>query len=299
MGATILFACWLSGTASAVERDGAAPFRIGLVASGGEGAAVEGLSAIKTAFSNALSMPVEVLVARDYAALIESHLDGRIDYAVYTAPAYAAASIRCACLRPVAAPVGIDGSFGFRSVLIARASEGHEAPKSIAVGPGDSLATRLAPLASWAGAADALGDGGFVPTESAGEAEAMFLGGAVDAYFGWVPAAPDPEDGSLTGGSIDRLAAAGVDASAFEVTWHSPLLRYGPHAVRNTLPQEQVEALQRLLAGVVADPDLYYYLERRHGGGFASVNQEDYQPVIEALGAVGKAMSANSASPAE
>lgn len=267
--------------------------------SGGEGAAVEGLSAIKTAFSNALLMPVEVLVARDYPALIESHLDGRIDYAIYTAPAYAAASIRCACLRPVAAPVGIDGSFGFRSVLIVRPSESDAAPKSIAVGPDDSLATRLAPLASWPGAVDALEAGGFVPTESAGEAEAMFLSGAVDAYFGWVPAAPEPGGGSLSGGSIDRLASAGVDASAFKITWHSAPLRYGPHAVRNTLPQEQVEALQRLLTGVVADPGLNYYLERHHGGGFAAAAQEDYLPVIEALGAVGKAMPANSASPTE
>ncbi len=287
-GAALLGAFGLSGVASAADGDAATPFRVGLVAHDGEGPAIEGLSAIKAAFSSALSMPVEVLVARDYAALIESHLDGRIDYAVYTAPAYAAASIRCACMRPVAAPIGIDGSFGLRSVLIVRGSAGGDAPTAIAVGPDDSLATRLAPMAFWPGAANALGAGGLVPTGTAGEAEAMFMDGAVDAYFGWVPARPGGEDEPLSGGSIERLAAAGVDASGFDIEWRSVLLRYGPHAVRDTLPQAQVEALQRLLSGVVADPDLNYYLERRHGGGFAAATQQDYLPVIEALGAVGQ-----------
>jgi len=294
-GAAVLVACWLSGPVSAADGNVAEPFRVGLVAYGDEGAAVEGLSAIKAAFSNALSMPVEVLVARDYAALIQSHLDGRLDYAIYTAPAYAAATIRCACLRPIAAPVGVDGSFGLRSVLVVRRPAEDGAPPSIAVGPQDSLATRLAPLASWPGAADAAGAGRLVPTETAGEAEAMFLGGAVDGYFGWVPAPPDPDDLSLSGGSIDRLAAAGLDASGFEIAWRSPLLRYGPHAVRDTLPQEQVDALARLLAGMVGDPDLNYYLERRHGGGFAAATHEDYLPVIEALGALGQALPTGNA----
>lgn len=290
-GAAVLVACWLSGAAVAAEEQPAAsPFRIGLVARDGEGPAVEGLSAIKAAFSDALSMPVEVLVARDYAALVESHLDGRVDYAIYTATAYAAASIRCGCLRPVAAPVGIDGSFGLRSVLIVRRRDGGGVPQIIAVGPDDSLATRLVPLASWPDAAQAAAS--LVSVDTAGEAEALFLEGGIDGYFGWVPSRPGADDASPYGGSLDRLAAAGLDPGEFDVTWRSGLLRYGPHAVRDTLPQEQVAALARLLAGVVADPDLNYYLERRHGGGFAAATHADYAPVIEALGALGKPVPA-------
>lgn len=292
-GAAVLVACWLSGAAVAAEDEPvASPFRIGLVARDGEGPAVEGLSAIKAAFSDALSMPVEVLVARDYAALVESHLDGRIDYAIYTSTAYAAASVRCGCLRPIAAPVGIDGSFGLRSVLILRRRDGGGAPESIAVGPEDSLATRLAPMASWPDVAQAVAAASLVATGTAGEAEALFLDGVVGGYFGWVPARPGADDAPPAGGSVVRLAAVGLEPGEFEVAWRSDLLRYGPHAVRDTLPQEQVAALARLLAGVVADPDLNYYLERRHGGGFAAATHADYVPVIEALGALDRPVPA-------
>src|SRR5690606_12458639 len=80
-------------------------FRIGLVAQPGEEARVADLSALKAAYSRALGMPVEVMVARDYARLAEAHIAGRIDYAVYSAQAYAAAALRCGCVTPVAAPV--------------------------------------------------------------------------------------------------------------------------------------------------------------------------------------------------
>src|SRR5690606_30714563 len=116
-------------------------FRIGLVASPGEEAGIEGLAEIKAAYAAALGQPVEVMVARDYAALADAHIEGRIDYAVYSAPAFAAAERRCLCLRPVAAPVDAGGATGLRSVLIVRTG-GPGAAGRLAVGPADSLTMR-------------------------------------------------------------------------------------------------------------------------------------------------------------
>src|SRR5690554_4675907 len=103
--AASLAAVLLAGAAAAQET-----FRIGLVALPGEEAGVEGLAEIKAAYAAALGLPVEVMVARDYATLAEAHIAGRVDYAVYSAPAFAAAFRRCGCLRPVAAPVDADGA---------------------------------------------------------------------------------------------------------------------------------------------------------------------------------------------
>lgn len=261
-------------------------FRIGLVASPGEEAGIEGLAEIKAAYAAALGQPVEVMVARDYAALADAHIEGRIDYAVYSAPAFAAAERRCLCLRPVAAPVDGGGATGLRSVLIVRTG-GPGAAGRLAVGPADSLTMRLAPLAMSPAARRAGDDGRLVEAASAGEAEALFLDGAVDGFFGWVPARDGDAAEGLPGGSPARLAAAGLDASAFAVEWRSGILRYGPHAVRADTPERQVERLASLLARAAADPRLMRPALRGHGGGFAAVSGQDYGTVAQALEALG------------
>lgn len=255
-------------------------FRIGMVAEGGSDRSVAGLSVIRAAFARATGKPVQVFVARDYAALIEAQVAGRLDYAIYSAPAYAAASLRCGCLRPVVAPVDADGAVGVRSVLIAR--RGAAEPARIAIGPADSLTGRLAPLSAWppARAAQDL----FVEAASASAAERMFLDGEVDAFFGWVPARRKGGDEASGGGSLGRLADAGIAPGDIEVRWRSAVLRYGPHAVHADVGERQSETLARMLRhAAVEQPDLHLYLERLHGGGFESVGQGDYAAAIAAI----------------
>jgi len=277
-------------TAAAVLLPGvpAAPaqeaFRIGLVALPGEDAGVEGLAGIKAAYSAALGMPVEVMVARDYAALAEAQIAGRIDYAAYSAPAFAAAALRCGCVVPVAAPVDADGSVGLRSVLIVRGVSSRGEAR-LAVGPADSLATRLVPLAASAEAREAATSGRLVETASALEAESLFVAGEVDGFFGWVPAGPD--DGTEPpGGSPARLAAAGLEPPAWRIAWRSTTLRYGPHAVRADTAPARVEKLVGLLQGIApgeAGPGRQ--IMRGHDR-FAAVSPADYRAVIDALAAL-------------
>lgn len=290
-GARTTIAAALAVTAAALGAVPAAAgqdlFRIGMVAQDGE-PAIAGLPAIKNAFSGALGMAVEVFVARDYAALIEAQAGGRIDYAVYSTAAYAAASIRCGCIRPVAAPVAANGSIGLRSVLIVR--PGGQAG-TIAIGPADSLAARLAPLALWPAAASAGAEGRLVEADSASAAQALFVDGAVDGFFGWIPAWPDGAQaaGEQAAGSPARLRLAGLEAGEYEIRWRSPPLRYGPHAVRTDMPQEQVALLARLLTRAAHDdPEFAFHLGGLHGGGFAEAAKGDYAAAIEALAALGR-----------
>lgn len=264
-------------------------FRIGLVAVSGGDAGIEDLAEIKASYSAALGLPVEVMVARDYAALAEAQIEGRVDYAVYSAPAYAAAALRCGCVVPVAAPVEADGSTGLRSLLIVRNGAGAAGPR-LAVGPADSLATRLAPLAASEAARAAAASGMLVETASALEAETLFLEGKVDGFFGWMPAGPGNSDGAdepSGGGSLARLAAAGVDPSGYRVAWRSELLRYGPHAARSGMAPERIGRLAGLLeraGGGGVSPGRQ--ILRGHGG-FAAVSAADYRAVIEAVAALG------------
>lgn len=256
-------------SAAAAPPEAAAPFRIGVAVPPGEE-----LSAVERAFSAALGGEVEVVVTDGYAELIEAQINRRVDYALYSAPAYAAASIRCGCLRPLAAPVAADGAEGVRSVLILRRGGGGQGdgPARIAIGPPDSLATRLAPLALWRDAGRMRAEGRLVEAASAGEAEAMFLRGAVDGFFGWVPARAADDGAAPAGGSLARLRAAGPGGAEHEIGWLSPLLRHGPHAVRADMPPQRVEALRAAIL--------------REGAGLAAVSQDDYAPVTEALKAL-------------
>src|SRR5262245_48965448 len=64
-----------AGQAAAGWRDDMKSFRIGLVAADGE-QTIAGLSVIKRAFAEVLGVPVDILAARDYAALIEAEASG-------------------------------------------------------------------------------------------------------------------------------------------------------------------------------------------------------------------------------
>ena len=82
--------------------------------------ALPGLAVLKQAYARALGIPVEIFVARDYAALIDAQATARVDYAIYSTTAYATAALLCACVEPVVAPVGEDGATGIKAILVTR-----------------------------------------------------------------------------------------------------------------------------------------------------------------------------------
>ena len=258
------------------------PFRIGLVVAG-DAPVVVGVGAIRAAFSGVLDVPVEVIAARDFRALIDAQLDGRVDYAVYSAQAYAAASLRCECLQPVAVPLGEHGSVGIRSVLITRRGV---QPRRIALGPADSLSGRIVPVALWPQADEIERAGAFQSAGSLAEAEAMFVEGAVDGMFGWVPAWRD-DAAPLLGGTLARLRAAGMAAGDYEVLWRSETIPYGPHAVSSDIASDTLQKLQRQLHGPVREEVALALGDR--GNGFAAIAPQDYDTLVEAISSLSNA----------
>src|SRR5690606_15870835 len=121
----------------------------------------------------------------------------------------------------------------------------------------------------------------FVQAESAEAAEAMLVDGSVDAIFGWMPAAPRGAS-EIEGGTLARLAAAGVDRAALTIVWRSDVLRYGPHAVSSSLDPEPKRRLTACLTGLrEADPDMYERLETHRMGGFTAASHADYAAAFD------------------
>lgn len=293
-----MFALTPLRAADAAWREDMKTFRIGMIAKDG-GQAVPGLSTLKRAYSQALGLPVDIFVARDYAALIDAQARSRIDYAIYSTTAYATAALLCSCVEPVASPVASDGSTGLVAILVARGG-GLSDPSAlggrrIAMGPVDSVAAALLPLSSLdmgKGGAAGSGEPEFVHAGSASEAEKMLVDGSADAVFGWAPA---PAAGSVpgSGGTLDRLVAAGLDPASLSVIWASRPLRYGPHALRRGLDPELRRSLVVFLTGLRdLYPDLYDLLEADHGGGFAEAGPSDYESAIDMVREAGSTTAA-------
>ena len=267
--------------------NGIGTFRIGILAEAGSDSTVQGLAGLKKAYTLALGIPVEFFVAEDYRTLIEAQTERRIDYAVYSATAYATAELACGCVSALVAPTAASGAIGMRSVLVARP----DGPKSVSdlagfriaiPGRGD-IAGRELPLFSLGREGHALrGDEPFfVQVASQAEAEDRLVAGEVDAMFGWIETGIDrnplPRDGTLA-----RLAASGGGSDGFQVVWTSELLRYGPHAISKDLDPEVRRRLIPFLTGLKdGEPDLFAALARHQQGGFVSVNDADYATAVD------------------
>lgn len=269
--------------ASAGWREDLGTFRIGILSEPGAGSSVAGLSEIKRAYRMALGLPVEILVAENYAALIQAQAEGRLEYAIYSATAYATASSLCSCVEPVAAPVAGDGSTGLRAALIARdgrlTSVEEIARRRVAVVEGDSIAGFALPGSALAEAFDREGMI-FIKAASASAAETMLVEGSVDAIFGWLPSSDD-QKAEFAGGTLERLIVAGIDPAALKVVWTSGLLRFGPHAIRADLNPEVRRSLTIFLTSMLSQtPVLYDLVERHYGGGFRAVTEDDYSTAV-------------------
>lgn len=279
----------LPHTAHADWRDQIGTFRIGIVAEPGAGNTVPGLALLTDAYGKALGMKVEFVVAHDYAALIEAQANARIQYAVYSATAYATASERCGCVEALVAPVDADGATGIRSVLLTRDSKLPDLAAMqthrIAMAPSDNVGGSLLPLAGLA--ADGIKisqDAPFLThAGSAAAAEAMLVDGQADAVFGWERAAVENRT-AIAGdqpadpdGTAERLEAAGIPKAALQTIWTSAVLRYGPHAVRSDLDPEAKRRLTVFLTNLRSQsPEVYDLVESKHSGGFISAAAGDY-----------------------
>jgi phosphonate transport system substrate-binding protein len=260
-------------------------FRVGMVASGAPTAA--GVEALRRSYSAALGMPVDFFIASDLAQLIDAQATSRVEYALYSATAYATAAELCQCVEPIVAPKDVDGALGIRSILLARkgkVSSLADLPKAKLVVPAnDDVSGWLAPLSLLAREGLALrGDESNITiAPSVLDAEAIFAGGGAGAMLGWERVASSGE-ALLQGGTIDRLRRAGVDIGGLQRVWISPIIPYGPHVVLKDLDPEAKTILSGYLTGLhTADPQAYDLLSGGHSGGFVAVEDSNYTIVRE------------------
>jgi phosphonate transport system substrate-binding protein len=237
-------------------REDLGTFRIGLSASDTRSISPDDLGKLEAGYAKALGMPVTITVLRDYPALIDAHVSGRIEYAVYSSTAYASAWLLCECVEPLVAPVLANGATGIRSALIVNAATPFTRLdlNGIKVGiPGkDSITGFAVPLAAYTIGKRALSqdESFFTQFRDLETTAAAFADGNLDAFFGWMAA---NETGPVAGAGImgsgaDKTLSVQGQSIEIKVPWTSKLLRFGPHAVRRDLNGEAKAALVSFLS---------------------------------------------------
>lgn len=236
-------------------REDLGSFRIGISASDTQLLSPDDLNKLEAGYSKALGMPVVINTLRDYPALIDAQVSGRIEYAVYSSTAYASAWLLCECVEPLVAPVLGNGATGIRTELVVNASVPFTRLdlNGIRVGiPGkDSIAGFAVPLASYTVGSRALSqdEDFFTRFPDMESTIAAFAKGNLDAYFSWAAAnetGPVSEAGNEASENAKQLTFQDRTIE-IKVPWVSPLLRFGPHAVRRDLNAEAKAALVSFL----------------------------------------------------
>ncbi len=272
-------------------------FRIGLIETEGRQYSPSDLDKIRAAYASALGMPVEIFQARDFPSLIDAHASSRIEYAVYTAQAFATASLACECVEPLAAPVGADGSAGVRDALIADTGlsmSGLVASKGIGMPGRSSLSTMGVALAAFqSGGVRLTGAETWLRVEEDMNAVmARFGEGSLDGFFVAVPSRLNLAQ--TPGGSPGLSAAIAKTGRKAKALWLSEPVPYGPHAVRKNLAPEAKTVLSKMLLELGStNPDLNDLLLPEGAAAFTGINQGAYGLALEAT----RALAAMSGTP--
>ncbi len=268
-----------AGAARADYRDSVSVLRIGLVETHVAAADPIKLEAVRLAFANAISIPVEIIRLGSYAALIDAHASGRVGYAIHSARSFAATEAACGCVRAFRSPVAADGSTGFRSVLVARDSVNIPVA-ALKVGYSDEASVSGWQIPQQAISAGSLEQPKLVRGGSVAAVIQLYQTGQIDGFFAWLPDVPGDAGSDLKRlfGGWNQSAINAADP--LRIVWSSQRIPYGAHAANRSVPDDLVEVLGVFLDEMATKaPGLLDIFEPAYGGGYVIPDPEDYRNI--------------------
>lgn len=279
-----------SSSARADWRDEIKVFRVGVMTGPNAAYRLSQFEPFRAYLEAKLAVPVEVLPAPDYRALIDAQATSRVHYAIYSASAFATAAATCQCVEPVAVPAREGGEVGFYALLVARAggpirSLADARGMRLALAGADSVAGRLLPMKAFEAES-------IVPAEyfssvvDAGDPElaiTALLAGEADLAVAWSSLTGDRSAGYSFGVLAALVAEGGLSMDQIRIVWQSPLVPFGPHAVRSDLPADLKPLVSDALFAMASEsPAALDAVDRFGGSGFVAADARLYAPV-EAL----------------
>lgn len=270
-------------------------FKVGIIGTGQPARARQQIEPFRRALQDRLGLKVEVILAKNYAILMNALENGRLQYSVLSASAFAMIWFRCECVEPIAAARLDKGAEGFHAILLTDRQSNttlqNLSGKTIVSSTRDSLSGYFLPKFQLSQLGLKLVED---PGQEAGarilfagstsQAREIFLSGGAQALLGWSTLTGNEAEGYTAGTLGDLVLQSGKKPGEFEILWKSARIANGPHVVQSKIPQ-QAKALIRtfLLELNDSDPQAYDAIEVQRGGGFAAVSLADYQPLVDVI----------------
>ncbi len=277
----------LCGPVRAEWREEIGSFRVAVAAIQDARAVAARIEPFRLALEKALGLPVEIVTLRNYRAVIDALSRSRVEFAVFSASAYAAAYASCECVDPLVAATFSGGGQSFRQQLLAKPG----GPKDLEALKGGTIAVvESGPVGGLMLAKHELREAGFDIEAGAATlsghanskaAIAALADGSADALLGWKPDRENEEEGNSRG-TMRQIAELGDSPFAAKVIWQSSPIPYRIHAVRKSLDAEAKTILRSVLASLFdTDPVAYDAIEPDYGGGFIAARQSQFAPLVE------------------
>lgn len=279
------------------KRDWAAqisPIRMGLLGGENDADRLARVDRYKQLLEDTFEVPVKLLMAADYAGVIQAFAARQLDIAYMSPAAYAAAWLESqGDVRPLVVTQEADGSTAYVAVLYTRADSGITSladmkGRSLAWADPNSASGYLIPRAEFrAMGIDPEPGKYFGRTGFAGGHEqgvVAVLNRQYDAGVTWTSGIGDPAQG-YTRGMLRMMRDKNMLSMAdLRIIWKSRPILNGPLTVRKSTPEAfQADMLAFHLALPTAHPDIYHSVDMGSGKGWVAVQHADFQPFIDML----------------
>ena len=239
-------------------------------------------------------VPIKLMVAADYAGVIQAFAAKQLDICYMSPAAYASAWLESnGDVVPLVVTQEADGSTAYVSVLYVRADsaihsladmKGH----SLAWADPNSASGYLIPRAEFrAQGIDPEPGKYFSSTGFAGgheQAVVAVLNHQYDAGVTWTSGIGDPAQGYTRGNLRMMVDKKMLDMKDLRIVWTSRPILNGPLTVRKSTPASfQADMLAFHLALPKAYPDIYHSVDMGNGKGWVPVKHADFQVFIDML----------------
>ncbi|MBN8928597.1 MAG: phosphonate ABC transporter substrate-binding protein [Rhodospirillales bacterium 69-11] len=268
--------------------------RMGLLGGENDADRLARVDGYKKLLETTFEVPIKLLVAADYAGVIQAFAAKQLEVAYMSPAAYAGAWIQSqGDVRPLVVTQEQDGSTSYVSVMYTRADSGITSladmkGHSLAWADPNSASGYLLPRAEFrAMGIDPESGKYFSRTGFAGGHEqgvVAVLNKQYDAGMTWTSGVGDAADGYSRGALRMMVDKKMLDMDQLRIIWKSRPILNGPLTVRKDTPEAfQEDMLAFHLALPTAHPDIYHAVDMGAGKGWVPVQHADYQPFIDML----------------
>lgn len=235
---------------------------------------------------------VSLFPAADYDGVVQGLLGGTLDYAELGASAYAKVHLtNASAAEPILTTVQTDGSKGYYSLMVARKDSGITKledlkGKKLGFADPDSTSGYLIPLVTLPKTLGMPVKEFFAETGFGGGHENLVLEvlkGTFDAGTTFGSGVGDFKTG-YTSGNLKKMVDKGVlNMDDLVELWRSPMIPNGPLVVRSSLNDDMKSKFKQFMLDLPkTDAACFAAIEGGNFQGFTEVNNDFYQPIIDA-----------------